>query len=269
MALNYSFSTTFYMLLASLVLLECCQCFNPKLMNVTMYDQVIDANWGLAGATWYGPPRGAGSDGGACGYRDAVGHPPFSAMISAGGPSIYQSGQGCGVCYQVKCTGNSACSGNPVTVTVTDECPGCTSEAFHFDLSGTAFGAMAKRGMDDQLRNAGVLKVQFSKVGCNYPGVTVAVSVDPGSNPYYFASTIEFEDGKGIAKVEVQPQSKGWMNMFESHGATWAINPGYVLQAPLSLRLTEKETGRTLVLDRVIPVGWKPGQTYRSRVNFH
>ncbi|KAK9757810.1 hypothetical protein RND81_01G187600 [Saponaria officinalis] len=267
---NYPCSTNFLILLYFFILLKCCQSFNPKLMNATiMYNKFNGDNWSPAGSTWYGPPRGAGSDGGACGYKEAVGRPPFSAMISAGGPSIYQSGQGCGMCYQVKCTSNAACSGKPVRVTITDECPECRSEAFHFDLSGSAFGAMAKPGLEDQLRNAGVVPIQFTKVKCNYPGVTITINVDPGSNPYYFAAVLEYEDGLGIAKVEIQPHSGGWRSMAESHGATYAINPGYVLQAPFSLRLTEKDSGKTLVLDSVIPVGWKPGQIYRSRVNFN
>lgn len=67
----------------------------------------------------------------------------------------------------MKCTAYASCSGNPVTVTITDQCPGgpCSAESVHFDLSGTSIGAMAKPGQADQLRNVGSLQIQHKRWG--------------------------------------------------------------------------------------------------------
>jgi hypothetical protein len=66
---------------------------------------------------------------------------------------------------QVKYTEHASCSGTPVTVVLTDEYPdgACQREPVHFDLSGTAFGAMAMPGDAEQLRNAGRLRVQYTR----------------------------------------------------------------------------------------------------------
>ncbi|GAB4861934.1 expansin [Ancistrocladus abbreviatus] len=245
------------------------QCFHPKLLNISMR-QLFDLQWDPAGATWYGDSTGAGSTGGACGYGSAVAQPPFSAMVSAGGPSLFLSGEGCGACYEVKCTGDVACSGNPVTVTITDSCPGCPTEEVHFDLSGTAFGAMAKPGLDQQLRDVGVLQIQHRRVECNYPGATMTIRIDEGANPYYFAAAFEYADADGTLKtVELQQQGNGeWLAMQESWGVVWELNSGSLLNPPFSIRLTEADSGQSLILSDVIPTGWQPGQTYRSLVNF-
>ncbi|XAR63215.1 hypothetical protein NMG60_11023078 [Bertholletia excelsa] len=260
--------TSFALLSLFSLLISPCFCFHPKLFNVSRYQS--DSDWSPAGATWYGSATGAGSDGGACGYQYAVEQPPFSSRVSAGGPSLFKSGKGCGACYQVKCTQNSACSGSPVTVVITDECPGCTSESTHFDLSGTSFGAMAVSGQEDQLRNAGVLQIQYKRVECNYRGMSIAFHVDSGSNPNYFAALIEFEDGDGdLSSVDLKEaaDTESWLPMQQSWGAVWKLNSGSTLQAPFSLKLTG-ESGKTLVANNVIPAGWEPGKTYRSIVNF-
>ncbi|WJX43349.1 expansin [Trifolium repens] len=255
-----------FVILYSLMLTPCYG-LNPKLFNVSQI-QSDNNEWQMAIATWYGPPDGAGSDGGACGYVDSVENPPLNKMISAGGPSLFDGGKGCGACYEVKCNENSACSGNAMTVMITDNCPECVESA-HFDLSGTAFGSIAKQGQAQNLRNAGKINIQYRRVACSF-GKSIVFRVDSGSNPYYFATEIEYENGDGdIVDVELS-QSNTWLPMQRSWGARWALNKGSILQAPFSIKLTESGNGidKTIVAYNVIPQNWQPGQVYRSVVNF-
>lgn len=49
-------------------------------------------------------------------------------------------------------------------MTITDECPGlCNNEPFHFDLSGKAFGYLAKPGREEELRKAGRINIQYTR----------------------------------------------------------------------------------------------------------
>lgn len=269
--------TTFFSFLALILLfnqMQSCSCFNLGRYNLS---KTRDFRWFPAGATWYGSPDGAGSDGGACGYQSAVKEPPFSSMIAAGGPSLFKSGNGCGACYQVKCTANAACSRRPVTVVITDSCPGgiCAAEPVHFDLSGTAFGAMAMPGWGNQLRSVGILPIKYRRVSCYYRGTKLAFHVDQGSNPYYFSVIIEFQNGDGdlrgvdLLQTPLTEMSsyQGWIPMQQIWGANWKLNSGSPLQAPFSLRLVSI-SGKFVVVRNVIPNGWQPGITYRSSVNF-
>ncbi|WJX81449.1 hypothetical protein P8452_64330 [Trifolium repens] len=270
MALTYAHAfshTLIFVVSLSIFLVIPSSCLNPrKFLNVTSYFPYDYQSSSYA--TFYGPPDGDGSEGGACGYGKAVGQPPFNAMISAGGPAIYKGGKSCGACYQIRCVGNPACSGNPVTVVISDECPGCPH---NFDMSGKAFCSMAISGHADQLRNAGKVLVQYSRVACNYPGVSIAFRVDLGTNPYYFATVIEYEDGDGDLKtVEIkEANSANWETMQESVGAVWKLNKGSQMTAPFSIRLTTIESGKVFVANNVIPVGYKPGETYRASGNFN
>ncbi|OAY68019.1 Expansin-B6 [Ananas comosus] len=234
------------------------------------------SQWGPASATWYGDPHGAGpaDNGGACGFKN-VNLPPFSSMTSCGNPALFKSGKGCGACYQVKCTSHPACSGNPSTLVITDACLGgvCLDAPFHFDMSGTTFGSMAKPGLDDELRHAGKIPIQFTRVPCNYPGLNIAFHVENGSNPFYFAILIEYENGDGdltaVDLMEGGSHGQGvWTPMRESWGAIWRLDSNHPLQGPFSVRLTTLTSGKTLVAADVIPANWKPLTTYRSVVNF-
>lgn len=69
-----------------------------------------------------------------------------------------------GLISQIRClkSNHPACSGNPQTVMITDMnyYPVAT---YHFDLSGTAFGSMASWGLNDKLRHAGIIDMQFRR----------------------------------------------------------------------------------------------------------
>lgn len=112
--------------------------------------------------------------------------------------------------------------------------------------------------------------VWYGRVPCDYSGKKIAFHVDQGSNPNYMAVVIEFEEGDGdLRQVDLQQaSSSGWLEMKQSWGAVWQLNPGFELQPPLSIRLTSQYSLQTLVAKNVIPVGWRPGATYRSLVNY-
>ncbi|RZC62965.1 hypothetical protein C5167_024721 [Papaver somniferum] len=259
------FLQTYWYFFTILFFIRHCSCFNPKLSDASSLAAVS------AGATWYGGPFSDGSEGGACGYEKDVGTPPFASMISAGGPSLFKNGNGCGNCYEVKCTAaaHPSCSGKPVRVVITDSCPGgpCVQESVHFDLSGPAFGAMAIRGQEDRLRNAGHVPVQYQRVKCNYR-TNIVFRVDPGSNPFFFSTLVEYENtDSDIVSIELRDISSNWKPMQRSMSAKWKLNSPTPLKGPFSLRL-KAANGRTIVAQNVIPAGWRPGATYRSNVNF-
>lgn len=111
----------------------------------------------------------------------------------------------------------------------------------------------------------------YCRVACNYPGVSITFHVESGSTQYYFATVIEYENGDGDLKtVELKEgNSVAWEAMQQSSGAIWKVNKGTPLSAPFSIRLTTIESGKMFVANNVIPVGWKPGQTYRAIGNIN
>ncbi|PWA75083.1 Barwin-like endoglucanase [Artemisia annua] len=219
--------------------------------------------------TWYGDPRRPGS-GGACGWADDVHYPPFSSMISAGNANIFLHGKGCGDCYQIKCTRRPHCSGYPITVTITDECPGaCNNVPYHFDLGRTAFGAMANPGQADDLRKLGQVDIQYRRVKCNYGKTTIAFKISEKTNPNWFATSIEFVDGAGeLGYVEIaQAHSTNFVKMQNTWGAVWVANISPSFHAPFSFRLTSP-THKAITAYNVVPHQFVPGKTYYSNVNF-
>ncbi|PIN04741.1 hypothetical protein CDL12_22719 [Handroanthus impetiginosus] len=219
-------------------------------------------------ATWYGAPNGPGR--GACGYGNDVTNFPYNSLVSAGNNFLFKSGAGCGACYQVKCTNNPACSGFPITVVITDECPGsCNSDPVHFDLSGKAIGYLAKPGQAGALCGARRINIEYQKVPCSYKA-SITFKIDLGANPFFVALAIENVNGDGeLGYVELFPSnSKSWVPMQRSFGATWKANLPFGGKGPFSVRLTSLESKKTIVAFNAIPANWAPGKYYISNVNF-
>ncbi|EYU31945.1 hypothetical protein MIMGU_mgv1a019518mg [Erythranthe guttata] len=259
-----------YVLFAFIILISILQNYCFCITTQKHNNSSAGSRFSAAVATWYGDPNGAGSVGGACGYGFNVEKRPFSAMIAAGNANLFQSGMGCGACYQVKCrrSENPNCSGKAVTVTITDEC-GCDGQNVHFDLSGAAFGAMAKPGRAQALRNAGTFKVEYRRVRCNYPRTNLAFDIDKGSNPNYFACVVKYVNGDGdLSAVDLQTRNGNeWLPMQHSWGATWKVDLANGVKAPFSIRITTRRTNKTIVARHVIPADWQPGKSYQSLAN--
>ncbi|GJM87887.1 hypothetical protein PR202_ga03886 [Eleusine coracana subsp. coracana] len=231
-----------------------------------------NSGWLPAKATWYGAPTGAGpiDNGGACGFKH-TNHYPFSSMTSCGNEPIFQNGKGCGACYQIRClkSNHPACSGIPQTVMITDMnyYPVAT---YHFDLSGTAFGSMANWGLSDKLRHAGIIDMQFRRVQCNFPGLTINFHVEHGANPNYLAVLVEFANKDGtVVQVDLMEANSGyWVPMRESWGDIWRMDSYRPLKGPFSFRL-RSDSGKMVVANNVIPANWQPNTDYRSYVQFN
>ncbi|KAL0303520.1 UNVERIFIED_CONTAM: Expansin-B4 [Sesamum radiatum] len=258
---SYRFVTILVILL---VLSDYYLCLNSESVNASVL------SFAPAIATWYGDPNGPGSGGG-CGFGGDVANPPYSGLVSAGNKNLFKSGRGCGSCYQVRCTQNAACSGNPITVTIADECPGsCNNDPIHFDLSGKAMGLLAKPGQANALRSAGRINIQYQRVPCYYKGTSITFRIDPGSNANYLAFVVEYINGDGeIGSMQLFPSnSKNPLVMQPVFGATWKANLPIGIKGPYSVRITSLESKKTVTAYNTIPADWHPGQYYISKVNF-
>ncbi|CAN4111802.1 unnamed protein product [Withania somnifera] len=189
----------------ALCLFQYCNCAHVKSLNASL------AGFQPAVATFYGPPSGAGSDGGACGYANAVSESPFNSFVSAGNGPLFRKGFGCGLWTM-----------NDLDV--------------HFDLSGTAMGALAKP----------TRYVIWELVPCQYKNTNIQFKVDHCSNPNFLS--VNFLPSRSTKAITAN-------HVF---GATWSSNANPSAQpAPYSIRLTT-EFNKKLITTNVIPVGCKP-----------
>jgi hypothetical protein len=254
-----------------LVLLPCCINCQQQLSSSLLAQNGYDINWQYGHATWYGNAYGEGSDGGACGYT-SLENTPYGSNVAAGSAAVFSNGQGCGICYDVKCT-YSICNSKPTRIVITDFCPGgvyCSTDEVAFDLSGTAMDSLAVPGLESTLRNFGQYDIQYMRVPCDYGGQNVAFAVDAGSSPYWLSFAVRYEGGPGdIESVMIrQSGSYDWVAMQHNWGASWMLidYSGQAFRGPYDVQITAKLNGHSLIAWNAIPDYFQPGATYNSSV---
>ena len=120
-------------------------------------------------STYYGGNTG----GNACGYADVpTASFPFG-YYAAAGHDTFNSGYGCGSCYEITCVGpyepNPSCLCDPntpsVVISVMDECSECPNT--HFDLDPTAMARIVGDGLSG---TCGKIETTVRRVSCDYTG---------------------------------------------------------------------------------------------------
>ncbi|CAI5523794.1 unnamed protein product [Closterium sp. Naga37s-1] len=193
----------------------------------------------------------------------------------------FNSGKGCGRCYEVSCMNHPSCLEGSVLVRV-------VGQNGDFNLNFAAWDRIVAD------RAAGRVEIDYRSVDCPSNGGLKVRLVDD-SNSYNFALQILGAAGSGgVENVELSNDGSQWTSMTTyGWGATWVLNPHRgkgklrfwgsevafcvclfrdaakdVVDAgrPVSVRVTGG--GQQVVLQDVIPSGWSAGTTYESGTNF-
>eukprot|EP01083_Nonionella_stella_P290460 988295_1 len=199
-------------------------------------------------ATYYG----GNENGNACGFKEvAKSSFPYGYYAACGG-TIFNSGYGCGECYEIKCIGpydssNTGCSCDSTTPTVIiscmDQCPECSST--HFDLDPTSMQRIVGDGLAG---TCGIINTEIRRVACNYNG-NIKIRSKSGTSSHWYGLHIDDVAGYGsISNVEIKSSGSNTYSTTcdKSQGPSfWICNGGYPLTTPLSVKLTDS-TGTQL-----------------------
>nr|WBK39178.1 EXPA7 [Colobanthus quitensis] len=226
--------------------------------------------WKSAHATFYGDDTASETMGGACGYGNLYdnGYGTDTAALST---VLFNNGQACGQCFEMKCIESPNCYDNvgTITVTATNSCPPnwyqdsndggwCNPPREHFDLAKPAFTKLATF-------SAGIIPVSYRRVPCQKTG---GIRFQFTGNDYWLLVYVMNVGGAGdIGQMWVKGTDTDWISMTQNWGASYQAFSKLGGQS-LCFKLQSYTTGEIIILDNVAPSNWGTGSTYQATSNF-
>nr|WKJ30330.1 expansin 13 [Agave amaniensis] len=219
--------------------------------------------WRTARATYYAAADPRDTVGGACGYGD-LGKGGYGMATVGLSEALYEKGQACGGCYEVRCVDELkyCIPGTSIVVTATNYCApnfGLTADAgghcnppnHHFVMPIAAFEKIA-------IWKAGVIPIQYRRIKCIREG-GVRFTID--GRKFFYTVLISNVAGAGdVTAVKIKGSMTGWLPMGRNWGQNWHISADLKGQ-PLSFELTTSDS-ITLASYNVAPKDWTFGKTY-------
>ncbi|CAN6476473.1 unnamed protein product [Victoria cruziana] len=226
----------------------------------------LDEEWKLATATCSRDADGSIAIGGACGFGIVYqkGYGEYTAALSS---SLFNRGERCGACYEVRCVDHIlwCLVGSPsVVVTTTDFCPPnyglpgdyggwCNPPREHFEMSYPAFIKIA-------VPKADIVPIQYRRVSCERKGgIRFTLS---GSSCYHQVLITNVGLDGEVFEVKVKGSKTGWIQMGRNWGQNWQCNANLIGQ-PLSFEITSG-SGRRVTSYNAAPADWRFGQTFEG-----
>lgn len=244
-------------LLMLLLLVSCMQLAAAAAKEVT---------WLTAQATVYGDESGT-INSGACGYGGYdSGYGTSTAAVSS---MLFNSGTGCGRCYEVKCdmsapgAAKRCAAGKSVVVTATNLCPPnsehpsawCNPPNKHFDVTPSAFSEIASYSTGNPV------PVLYRSVPCNRNG---GIQFTLNGNSRYNLVLLTNVGGTGEVKSVLMKGSKtGWIPLTRNWGSNWKTAQDMRGQS-LSFQVL-LDDGSSLTSYDVAPASWQLGQSFKGK----